>query len=304
MQYKEIQIDVSSKMPFNASINVIFLCIVNGISMITGIFLNSVVIISIWRSSKHRKKLCYFMILVLSCFDLLVVSITHPIVVLATVSLAFQDYNELLLQVAVFILNILHGFAMFALLALNVERFLSITQPIFHRIYVTKRRLLSILTFLQLLIVVLSTFCFQELLISDHTVILVFLVTLLFFFIYLNYRMFLVAKQRENKVATSGSPTSGGQEKKRHTLEFKKALTCSLAVICFLLCSLPGIVISGLCLAWNTSLYDEKVLHFTVWLPTISSINSTFNCLIFFWKNLVLRHEGMKIVKCFQQART
>ena len=39
----------------------------------SGVFLNSVVIISFWRSVQLRKKLCYFMIMVLSCCDLLAV---------------------------------------------------------------------------------------------------------------------------------------------------------------------------------------------------------------------------------------
>ena len=50
-------------------INAIILCVLNGFFMVTGIILNSVVIISLWRSSQHRKKLCYFTIFVLSCFE-------------------------------------------------------------------------------------------------------------------------------------------------------------------------------------------------------------------------------------------
>ena len=60
----------SVKMHLNTIINIFFLCTVNITFMISGIFLNSVVIISLRRSSQLRKKTCYFMILVLSCFDL------------------------------------------------------------------------------------------------------------------------------------------------------------------------------------------------------------------------------------------
>ena len=34
-----------------------------------------------------------------------------------------------------------------------------------------------------------------------------------------------------------------------------------------------------------------------LWARTIASMNSTFNCLIFYWKNKILRTEGMKIIK-------
>ena len=58
--------------------SLICLCVVNGFFTLAGIFLNSVVIISLWKSSQLRRKTCYFMILVLSCFDLGVVMVGHP----------------------------------------------------------------------------------------------------------------------------------------------------------------------------------------------------------------------------------
>ena len=50
--------------------------------MVAGIILNSVVIISLLRSSQLRKKLCYFTILVLSCGDLAEVTIVQPLLIL------------------------------------------------------------------------------------------------------------------------------------------------------------------------------------------------------------------------------
>ena len=76
-------------------VSVAFLCIINIIFMVAGIFLNSVVIISLWRSSQLRKKLCYFMILVLSCFDLAVVTITHPLLIASTIHLSQGEINKI-----------------------------------------------------------------------------------------------------------------------------------------------------------------------------------------------------------------
>jgi hypothetical protein len=64
--------------------------------MVAGIFLNSVVvIISLWRSSQLRKKLCYFMILVLSCFDLAVITITHPLLIVSTIYFSQEEINKI-----------------------------------------------------------------------------------------------------------------------------------------------------------------------------------------------------------------
>ena len=65
--------------------SLICLCVVNGFFTLAGIFLNSVVIISLWKSSQLRRKTCYFMILVLSCFDLGVVMVGHPTIMLVAI---------------------------------------------------------------------------------------------------------------------------------------------------------------------------------------------------------------------------
>ena len=52
------------------------------IILFSGIFLNTLVILSFWRSVQHWKKLFYFIIMVLSCFDLLVVLTNHPLTAL------------------------------------------------------------------------------------------------------------------------------------------------------------------------------------------------------------------------------
>jgi hypothetical protein len=36
---------------------------------------------------------------------------------------------------------------------------------------------------------------------------------------------------------------------------------------------------------------------FEFWAATVACTNSTLNCLIFFWKNDVLRIEGKKVLK-------
>ena len=99
--------------------------------MVAGIFLNLAVIVSLWRSSQLRKKLCYFMILVISCFDLAAVVIVHPLLILSTMVWAMRHYGEIH---HIRILKTIHlaGFSKFALLTLNMERFLALTFPFFH----------------------------------------------------------------------------------------------------------------------------------------------------------------------------
>ena len=139
-------------MKLNLFTNALFLCFVNITFMIAGIFLNSVVIISLWRSPQLRKKPCYFIILVLSCIDLVVVVIVHPVQIVSAIFLCLEEYNELYEHTRLFICVLLHGFSMLALLTLNIERFFALTHPIFHRKSVTKERLLFLLRFMTVLL--------------------------------------------------------------------------------------------------------------------------------------------------------
>ena len=134
-------------MPKSDIFSVAFLCVINKIFMVAGIFLNSVVIISLWRSPQLRKQLCYFMILVLSCFDLAVVTITHPIFIVSTIYFSQGEIDEIREDTRKSICFAVYGSSLFALLTLNVERFLALTRPFFHQASVTKTRLLRFQAF-------------------------------------------------------------------------------------------------------------------------------------------------------------
>jgi hypothetical protein len=283
--------------------SVVFLCIVNIIFMVAGIFLNSVVIISLWRSSQLRKKLCYFMILVLSCFDLAVVTITHPLLIVSTIYFS-QGEIHICENTRNYISLVLHGSSLFALFTLNVERFLALTCPFSHQASVTKTRLLCFQAFLTVIIVGLSPVLLHfNAKVFANTVIAVFFLLLLFVFIYLNYKMFKIAKsKREDERVAPTTATSTDKNRKKRMLNLKSISTCSLAVGCYFVCSCPQIIYSASRLA--SALSERQSLLFLLWSTTFISLNSTFNCVIFFWRNSILRREGMKIVNAFRRRVT
>ena len=275
-------------------INVFFLWLVNSVFMIVGIFLNSVVIISLWRSSQLRKKLCYFMILVLSCADLMVVTIVHPVLIFCTTSAFLEKYDIVQDGIKLYISVILSGFSMHALFVLNIERFLALTCPFFHQVYVTKRRLVILLVILMILLVSLLASLYSKIRESVLLVITIYLSFFLVLFIYLNYKMFVIAKSKQSLASSSG---------KKFSYRVRHYSTCTLAVICFISCSCVEMAYSVLRLISTTKPFTFEVLLFNIWGCTLVAMNSTFNCLIFFWKNSVLRCEGMKILKWFSTEK-
>ncbi len=272
--------------------------------MVAGIFLNTVVIISLWRSRKLRQKLCYFMILVLSSVDLTLVTIVHPSLIASTIYFSHEEISKIHDVTRKSISYILCGFSMSALFMLNFERFLALTCPFFHQAFVTRKRLICFQALLTVIIIGLPPLIYfnTKTTIVVNIFVVVCVSLLLFLLIYANYKMFTIAKsKRADERVAPRTATSVDENRKKRILNLKNISICFLTVACFFVCSCPLIVYSVLRLASGMPPYDRQVLLFNLWSNTFLSINSTFNCVIFFWKNSILRHEGMKIVKSFRR---
>ena len=109
-------------------------------------------IVSFWKSSQLRKKLCHFMIMVLSCFDLVAVITNHAGILIYLISWLREDYN-LLTKMETYLgyVEVFTGLSILALLVMNIERYLGAYYPIFHRTSVTRRRLLTLLVILDVI---------------------------------------------------------------------------------------------------------------------------------------------------------
>ena len=284
-------------------INAILLCLLNASFMVAGIIVNSVVIISLWRSSQLRKKLCYFMIIVLSCFDLAVVAIAQPLLMLSTILWSMTIYHAEFQTTQLYTCLLLQAFSMFALFTLNIERFLALTRPFFHQTVVTKGKLALSLALPIIIIVALSLLCltYSKAEVYLPIVVAVYLLSFWFVLAFLNYKMLAIVKSKregELRVAPASLETSENQERqKRQKRNFNNISTCSLAVGCFLISSFQAIINAILSFVSKSPKNERQGTSYH-WAITFVSMNSTFNCVIFFWRNSILRREGMRIVKC------
>ena len=147
---------------------------------------------------------------------------------------------------------------------------------------------------------------FYDQTIFSNISITVLVLVLLLLFIYLNYKIFIIAKskRKDDRVTPASTATaSGHQERKKRKINLKNISTCCLAVACFFICSSPQIIFSVLRFT-ETLTNDRHAWLFSLWSSTFVAMNSTFNCLIFFWRNSILRREGMKIAKCFRNGNS
>ena len=279
-------------MEFIYFVNLIFIFVVNMLFFFSGICINSLVIISFWRSVQLRKKLCYFTIMVLSCCDLLVVLTNHPFAALITILWLTEkiDIHPGWLIISNELVLIFIGLSSVALLVMNVDRYLATHYPIFHRTSVTKRKLLALFTVLVIIELTSVAMSINDLVISFQVHLLIFLAIFIPPMFFINYKLFTVARKsrRNNEI----SPEM------KKSCSLKKISNCLLVVACLSVLTIPTIVYIGLIL---TSIETEYILNNAefvgLWAKTIAAMNSTFNCLIFYWKDKTLRAEGMKVIK-------
>ena len=270
-------------------VQLIFLCVVNIIFTFSGIFLNTLVIASFWKSSQLRKKLCNFMIMVLSCFDLVSVVTNNSATLLYLILWLREDYG-LLLNWTVYLnfVTIFYQFSYYVLLVMIIERYLGAYHPIFHRASVTRRRLLTLLVILLILSTILYVISANDMIISLTSVVIIFLVSSSPPLLYFNFKLFKMSREVRRKNAIS--------PEKRATINLKSISTCLLVVAYLVILSSSAIVYVAFDIISENRQALNVRLSYT-WATSIWNTNCTFNSLIFFWKNKVLRTEGTKILK-------
>jgi hypothetical protein len=188
------------------------------------------------------------------------------------------------------------GFSLLALLVMNFDRYLATYYPIFHRTSVTKGRLLTLLAILITVEVTLMLISYNDFVITYQVGLLIFFIIIFLPMLFINYKLFAVArKSRRNKRI---SPEM------KKTFSLKNISSCLLAVACFVALNIPVFVYIGLNITSTAKEWTlDNALLAALWASTTTSMNSTFNCSIFYWKNKILRTEGMKVIKSMKICR-
>ena len=265
----------------------IFLCVVNIIFTFSGIVLNTLVIVSIWKSSQLRKKLCHFMIMVLSCFDLVSVATICPLLLLYLITWLVEDYDLLpKMRMYLYLASVFVGFSFCALLVMSIERYLGAYYPIFHRTSVTRRILLTVLAIFLIAPTTLVIISVNDSIISVPVASIIFMVLFSPLFTFVNFKLFTVSRKVHQQRAISPENSK--------TIYLKNISSSLLAVACFALLSIANCIYIAFILSRKST--NTKELAFVVAIAC-ANMNCTLNSLIFFWKNKVLRTEGIKILK-------
>ena len=167
--------------------------------------------------------------------------------------------------------------------------YLGAYYPIFHRTSVTKRRLLILLAILLISTTVLHIISNDGLVISSQVSLIILMALFLPPFIFVNFKLFVVAR----KVCRERAVSPGNMR----TKNLKNISAALWVVACLMLLYIP----TSINIAFNLAEKSLSAIRLSyIWMFTCIAMNCILNSLIFFWKNKVLRTEGMKILKALK----
>ena len=248
-------------------------CIINGFFAIIGTLLNLLVVFILFKSKKLRNKVAYFLIMVLSFTDLCAASTVHVLYIFNYMSEITGTANclyKLLYQNAQIVLC---GQSAMTLLTLNIERYLSIHHPVFHRNRVTTKRCGMILLITSIMPLALAFSRLFDSNIQSFITAMTIIICLVSAYVYVGIYYTVSKKMVHN--ATS--------QQALLVKEVKLAKTCFCVVACCFLLYLPNAIMLSISTGQTRSL--NVLVHVKVWTTSLVTINSTVNCLILFWSN-------------------
>ena len=282
--------------------NMIIASIINGIFFFVGCTLNSLVVVIFSMSKQLRSKLAFFPVMVLCSVDLATVIVVHPLFL--TQALAeIEETPKCSYKVAYFsMLYIFPGMSASTLLLMNIERYITIVKPWWHlRIGKVKQKFLYACLLCWLLMVAnLMCRLYKPSYSKAFTMVGISVACFITLFIYVS--IFYVARNRSSAFSEE-SNANFSQETNRNTTNFLHDLNIAkiyfLVVILSFLCYLPtAVVVFATKYPWRENETRRTLLsQVYTWTNTFISVNSTLNCLVFFWANARLRKEAWKLWK-------
>ena len=278
------------------AINVRVLCFTNVIFFTAGTLLNGLVLCTFVKSSLLRSKTSFYLVAVMSGFDFIVVTVVHPLSVVYFYSgITGNDvdcqYYKLLYNI---LRHLLCSVSSYILLLMNAERFMAVCCPFYYQRFITKRKLSWCAVLVCITIIGLWLLTMKV----TSTKVIVVITKITFFFLatcamYTGIYIIARKKRHHNKI----SQLRDLREQRQHFLQnIRLSSVYVLVTVTFTVCFCPTLVAYALqyfVKPGDTSYHTFFI--FRLWAGTFVTMNSTFNCCIYFWKNSTLRKEAWAI---------
>ena len=280
-------------------VNHVVACFFSVLNMLTTIILNSLTFATFWSSPKMRKSTSLFLVMILSGHDAMgglasnsVFTVRLASEVSGTVECGIvfaQGVSTMVMTVT----------SLVAVTAINIERYIGVIHPMYHRSQLKKRTLFKfIMLFWTATGIALAlSFIYGYIILARFTTVMCSGFILFTLFAYTRIGIKVIASERQRQILSPSSGNDQCQTRKKHAnflKEIKLAKSCFMIVICYVLCSTPVIVFMEIL---RKSLPDSYMIIAIAWCVNFVLLNSSLNSVIFFWRSRELRKETICLLK-------
>ena len=279
----------------------ILCCVVNAIFFIIGCTLNSLVVVIYSMSKQFRSNLKFLPVLVLCSVDLVTVTLVHPLFLVQAIAEVRGSPKCLYKIVYYSALCTFPSMSGITLINMNVERYIAVVWPLWYLRISNKKKKYMLACVFGWFIVAAIFVCrvYQPRYSNLFTMVCVIIFCLMTLFVYSS--IFHIARKRRSLKGTKETIEDFSQDINRNRINLihnlKMAKVYFLVVIISFICFLPaGVVVFTVKYPWQENESRRSlVAQVYAWTATFFSMNSTLNCLVFFWGNARLRKEAGKL---------
>ena len=280
--------------------NHIICFVFNIIQTLLTIFLNYLAVHALCKSPQLRRKTSLFLVMLLSVSDL-VLGVTVAPTFLFHLAKEIYGTDDCFASIAKKILfDTLAAISFTIFFILNVEIYLSIIYPIFHKTKITNRRTFKVLCICVIVSIVRSyLFVFHVSKQGQKLFFSAFILLTLVALAFIHIKISVVAYKRRRVGFVGRDDSSNLQKSKTGFLRcVREAKSCLLVLFCTLLCYLPSVIED------RTKQTIVTVILLNPWRNTATIAASNLNSIIFFWRNGILRKEVKNIMKSISACLT
>ncbi|XP_028408776.1 neuromedin-U receptor 2-like [Dendronephthya gigantea] len=281
-------------------------CILSAIISVATICLNSLVVLTFWRTPPLKEKDSLYLVMILSMVDAGTGIFCYP-------SLTLSLATDLMGIPQCWITHVQSRLFMFTSVlsqsivsTISTERYLGVVHPFFHRTKVTKDKLLMVLLCfwsISTLVLVLDVFVhdafqfFATFSITSLVLNTVFVYTVIAF-VAVRSKM----RQCEGQIHVNSNKEGQENDDRRKSLkaklyflkQLKLAKSCFLIALSYLMCYMPTLIVFG---AMPNSLEDVTFSIASRWCLLFLMCNSIANSVIFFWGSAALRKAATVVLR-------
>lgn len=260
--------------------------------------LNGVAIFTINNCDSLKRNLCYYLVMLQSCCDLVTGLISIPLYGFFNVSETAQVLSCQFRYYATSLAPAPSGVSFAMMVALSFERYTSIVHPIIHRNRLSQKIFLKYLL-VNIVIYVTTTasspFWSSIFYIGYTFHRFLLLATVGYFYVTIYQTTKGRLRLKKQQVNYSLNLSAKNKISREFLIQRKLTKTCFLTCVAYVSCYLPLV-----CIIIATIEFEKKSLpllrQYQSWGVAISSMNPCLNSIIFFWTRPALRREIKKVM--------